>query len=279
MRSILVTVDETPSALAAQRLALGLARRTGASVRGIVGIDVSDLEGVELAPIGAMKYALDRLHRREQKAQQRRARIAEFPVSFERACAAAGVQGHCRTLESDIRVGLLRAIETCDIVVTGQDTEFHLEPLDGTSPLVEYIVAKGSRPVLVTGPEAAESGPVLVGYDGSAPAAKALQLAVQLGMFGSSVAHVLSVSSERDEAFETASRARDFLAMHGVSAEIEAEGSTGHPADVLCERAAQIRARMLVMGAFGHRGLHEMLFGSSTRRLLEAPAVPLFIYH
>ena len=55
--------------------------------------------------------------------------------------------------------------------------------------------------------------------------------------------------------------------------------STDHPADVLCARAAAVHARMLVMGAFGHRGLQEMLFGSSTRRLLQGLTVPLFIYH
>ncbi|MGE3906894.1 MAG: hypothetical protein AB7F36_13155, partial [Reyranellaceae bacterium] len=44
MRSILLTVDDTPSAATAKRIALALARRNGASIDGIAGIDVSDLE-------------------------------------------------------------------------------------------------------------------------------------------------------------------------------------------------------------------------------------------
>jgi nucleotide-binding universal stress UspA family protein len=279
MRSILVTVDDTPSAATARRIALALARQRGASVVGVVGFDTSDLEGVELAPIGAMKLAHDRMSRREQKARERRIRIAELPVSFEESCAAEGLQGRCRTLAADIRVELLRAIECCDIVVTGHDTEFHLEPIDGVSPLVEYMVAHGCRPVLVTGSAAPESGPVLVAYDGSAPAAKALQLATLLGIFGSSSAHVVSVNPDRDQATGAASRARDFLVARGIAVEVEALDSTDHPADVLCARVEAIGARLLVMGAFGHRGLREMLFGSSTRRLLEALAAPMFIYH
>jgi nucleotide-binding universal stress UspA family protein len=36
---------------------------------------------------------------------------------------------------------------------------------------------------------------------------------------------------------------------------------------------------MLVMGAFGHRGFREILFGSCTRHLFNTAPLPLFIYH
>ncbi|WP_428658947.1 universal stress protein [Reyranella sp.] len=278
MRSILLTLDETPSGATAKRIALGLARQTGAAIKGISGVDVSDLEGGELAPLGAQNYAHDRRQRRAKLALERRARAAALPASFEQSCAAAGVEANCHMLGEDIRSDVLCAMETCDLVVTGQDAEFHLEPLDEVSPLVEHIVARGCRPVLVTGPEAFEEGPVIVAYDGSLAAAKALQLAVLLGIFGTSSARVVSVSPG-DEAFQAATRARDFLLLHGITTDMEAITSTDHPADVLCARAAAVQARMLVMGAFGHRGLHEMLFGSSTRRLLRGLTVPLFIYH
>lgn len=278
MRSILLTVDDTPSSATAKRIALALAQKTGASIKGVVGIDVSDLEGVDPAPIGAMKYAEDRRRLRAKMAHERRARAAELPASFERTCAAAGVGASCHTLGGDIRGELIRAIETSDMVVTGQDTEFHLEPLDEVAPLVQYVVARGCRPVLVTGPEAPEDGPIIVAYDGSAPAAKALQIALLLGVFDSSPARVVSVHPG-DQAFAAAVRARDFLVLHGITTDIEAITSTDHPADVLRARAAASHARMMVMGAFGHRGLQEVLFGSSTKRLLRSLAVPLFIYH
>ena len=44
-------------------------------------------------------------------------------------------------------------------------------------------------------------------------------------------------------------------------------------------RAAELGARLLVMGAFGHRGFREILFGSCTRRLFKTAPLPLFIYH
>lgn len=279
MHSILVTIDDTPSCDAANRLALSLARQTGAAIRGVTGIDLSDIDRVEFAPIGGVGYAYARLQHRNEQVKQRRARIAELPGAFQRFLAAEGVEAPCHTIESDVRGELLSRVETCDLVVTGRDASFHLEPLEGMTPLVEYVIARGSRPVVATGPEAVGSGPVLVGYDGSAPAAKALQAAALLGIFGSSEAHVVSACRNRAEASAIASRAGEFLKPYGVRIDIDAIGSSDHPAEILLKRASEIDARMLVMGAFGHRGFREILFGSSTRRLFDTLPLPLFIHH
>ncbi len=279
MRSILVTVDDTPSAVAARALAVALARQCGARVRGVTALDVSDLDRVEPVPIGGVQYAYDRLQHRRKLADERRARIAELPDVFRRCLADEGMDAECSTMEADVRAGLLRMIETCDLVVTGRDAEFHLEPIDGVAPLVDHIIAKGCRPVVVTGPQWVESGPVLVAYDGSAAAAKALQMAALIGVFGSTGAHILSIAREQSAALSMAERARSFLAPHGVEAELEAVETAENPADVLLRRASDTGARLLVMGAFGHRGFREVLFGSTTRRLFDNAPVPLFIYH
>jgi nucleotide-binding universal stress UspA family protein len=279
MRSILVTVDETPSAMAARKLAVALARQCGASIRGVTALDLSDLDLVEPVPIGGVQYAHDRLQKRQRLAEARRTRIAELPDLFQRSLADEGMDAVCSTMGDDVRAGLLRMIETCDLVVTGRDVEFHLEAIDGVTPLVDHIISKGSRPVVVTGPQWVESGPVLVAYDGSAAAAKALQMAVLTGMFGATGAHILSIARESSAARAMAERAHSFLASHGVEAGFEAVETNASPADILLARASETGARLLVMGAFGHRGFREVLFGSTTRRLFENAPLPLFIYH
>lgn len=283
MHSILVTVDDTPSSLAARALAIDLARRTGASLRGLTGIELSDLDRVEAVPLGGVEYAYDRLKHREQQAVERRARVAGLPAAFQRSLSEQGLEAPCSMIEADVRGALLREIETCDLVVTGRDTEFHLEPRDGVAPLVEHLITHGGRPVVVSGPAVAGGGPVMVAYDGSVPAAKALQMAALLGLFGSSgsdgAAHVLSVHRDHSEASAIALRAGAFLKSHGVEANLDPCVAGGDPADHLMRRAAEIGARMLVMGAFGHRGFREILFGSCTRHLFDDAPLPLFIYH
>lgn len=279
MRSILVTVDDTPSAISARALAVALARQCGALVRGVTAVDVSDLEGVEAVPMGGAQFGYERYRRRQELAKERRARVAQLPELFERSLAESGMQAACTTINADIRAGLLRIVETCDLVVTGRDTEFHLEPLEGVTPLVDHIIAKGSRPVVVCGPEWNERGPVVVAYDGSAPSAKALQVATLMGVFGSADVRVLSIGREGAAAAAAVERARTFLDAYGVATEGEVIESTEHPADLLARRASELGARLLVMGAFGHRGFREILFGSTTRRLFDSVPVPLFIHH
>lgn len=279
MRSILVTVDDTPSAVAARGLAVALARQCGAQVRGVTALDVSDLEHAEPVPIGGVQYAYDRLQHRKKLADERRARITELPDEFRRSLADEGMDAHCSLMEANVRDGLLRMIETCDLVVTGRDAEFHLEPVEGLTPLVHHVVAKGCRPVVVTGPEWVEKGPVLVAYDGSPPAAKALQVAALMRIFGPSRARILSIGREQSAAQSVAERAGSFLAMHGVETDLEAVATSESPAEILLRRASETGARLLVMGAFGHRGVREILFGSTTRHLFDNAPVPLFIYH
>lgn len=279
MPSILVTVDDTPSAVAARKLAVTLARQCGARIKGVTALDLADLDRVEPFPTGSAQHAYDRLKHREKLAAERRAQIAGLPTLFRRSMADAGIETDCLTLEGDVRKQLLAMIETCDLVVTGRDTEFHLEPIEGMTSLVEHIIAKGCRPVVVTGPELPASGPVLVAYDGSAPAAKALQMAAVMGVFTAAKAHLLSIAQDRSTATIVAERARTFLEGHGIVAEIETIGSTDHPARILVKRASEIDARLLVMGAFGHRGFREILFGSTTRHLFDQNPRPLFIYH
>lgn len=284
MRSILVTVDDTPSSLAARALAAALARQAGASLRGATGIELSDLDKVEAVPLGGVQYAYDRLKHRERQAAERRARVAGLQTAFQRSLAEQGLEAPCSMIEADVRGALLREIQTCDLVVTGRDTEFHLEPGDGVAPMVEHLIARGGRPVVVSGPAAAGTGPVMVAYDGSAPSAKALQMATLLGLFGPAgsapgAVHVLSIHRDRAEASGVAARSGAFLASHGIEATLESRAAAGDPADLLMRRAGEIGARMLVMGAFGHRGFREILFGSCTRRLFNTAPLPLFIYH
>ncbi|UYN94477.1 MAG: universal stress protein [Enhydrobacter sp.] len=277
MRSILITLDKTPSCATAQALAIGLARRNGAMLKGVIATDISDLEAMEPAPIGGMERAYERMVLRRRRADERRQMAAQLPDAFENACAAEGQNCSVTRLGSAVEVGLLRLIETVDLVVTGRDAQFHFEASDGAAPLLDVIIARGARPVLVTGEGSIDGGPVLVAYDGSASAARSLQLAVLLGMFAGRAVQVVSIRRHAASARKTAMRAAAFLESHGIGAAIEPRELSAEPAELLMKHADKVRASLLIMGAFGNRGLREMLFGSCTRRMYDACSTPLFI--
>ena len=70
------------------------------------------------------------------------------------------------------------------------------------------------------------------------------------------------------------------LARHGVKAEIERTVSAGIPAgDVLLSRAADLGADLLVIGAYGHSRVRELLLGGVTRSILQSMTLPVLMSH
>jgi nucleotide-binding universal stress UspA family protein len=71
-----------------------------------------------------------------------------------------------------------------------------------------------------------------------------------------------------------------YLARHGVKVEAAREYSS--PIDVgnlLLSRTADLSADLLVMGAYGHSRLKEIMVGGVTRTILEQMTLPVLMSH
>ena len=70
------------------------------------------------------------------------------------------------------------------------------------------------------------------------------------------------------------------LARHGVKTEIERTISAGLPVgEALLSRAADLAADLIVMGAYGHSRVRELLLGGATRSVLRSMTVPVLMSH
>jgi nucleotide-binding universal stress UspA family protein len=70
------------------------------------------------------------------------------------------------------------------------------------------------------------------------------------------------------------------LARHGVKAQVERTVSADLPVgEVLLSRLADLGADLLVMGAYGHSRMRELLLGGATRSLLQSMTVPVLMSH
>lgn len=277
IRSLLVALDDTPGALAARGLAIALARRCGTALTAAAVLDrphaADEHEAVPLGA-GAFKQRRDAARLRRAEAEADRA-LAEF------AAAADGLGFEALRLEQAPEEALLRAEAAHDLVVLGRDSTLGQEETeDGVAPAIEVLLRDGARPLLVVPPGAPAdlAGPVLVGYDGSRPAMRALQLFALLGLCEEGTARVVSLAEEAAEAGRLAEEAARFLRRHGFSAE-PCGFAEDAPAERLLADAAALPARLMVLGAFGHAGrLRSLLLGSTTRRLLQDSPCALFLY-
>ena len=70
------------------------------------------------------------------------------------------------------------------------------------------------------------------------------------------------------------------LARRGSKAEVRNVDSMGRtPAQAILDEAVSLNADLIVMGAYAHSRLREMVFGGATRDLLRSATIPLLLAH
>ena len=184
------------------------------------------------------------------------ARLDEFTTTAQRS-GVASVE--TRMLEDDARFALLLESRYADLVVVSREAEPITVPGMPVQAraLPEYISLHGARPVLVVPPgwhEQALYGTVVVGWDGSMQALRAISAALPLLQVADAVKLVLinpeAIADMHGE--EPSADMALHLARHGVKVEVVLEQARGAAGDALMSVARRHGAGLLVAGAFGH---------------------------
>ncbi len=146
---------------------------------------------------------------------------------------------------------------------------------DPLSLAFEYVLMDARLPVVMAGTADPGTGPVVIAWDGSNGAARAVRFHLPLiQAFGD----VVIAQSQKDLGKDQPRSAADpaaleaWLKEHGITsrrADIEGEVASG-----LLSLARGCDASMIVAGAYGHSRMGERLFGGTTRRLLDAGTSP-----
>jgi len=120
---------------------------------------------------------------------------------------------------------------------------------------------------------------VLIAWNGSREAARAVADALPLLQKQDSVM-VLTIAEEDASQDLPNLHIGDYLARHDVKAEIIQEDSLlADPREWLTTRSAELRADLLVMGAYGHSRFSELILGGMTQRLLTTLPFPVLMSH
>ncbi|UYV14284.1 universal stress protein [Porphyrobacter sp. ULC335] len=271
MKSILLHIDHDQAMQARLQVALDIARATNGHITCLQAVSYEvfapgDFYGSAIA--AAMPVI-------KENADNLRAKI-------EKELEHEGVPFDWRFVYGIAPHRLLEASPLADIVLVG--------PVEagsdgqGPSALVGDLVLKSPVPVLVV-PKDVRSfdigAPILVAWNGSSEAAHALRAAVPLLACACKVT-LASIAESSDKArfdFPSSEGAR-YLSRHGIECEIvEIPRGEASIADTLFS-AAQVRdCGLMVMGAYGHSRLAELLLGGVTRRMLSDPQMPILLAH
>lgn len=276
LRSILLALDDTPASLAAKRLALALAAQAHASVTGVVVVDPEIVAPPEATPLGANAY---KEHKDATLLQRAKGAASELARTFAYDAHEANVPSDSSVVTGDILASLTSASDVHDMIVAGVDTTFSDGASGKVSAVVERLLHKNPRPVIVCSREPQPGTRTLVAYDGSVPAMRAIQMFCCLGIRRDRDTLVVTIQDTEAGAAALSARGVEFMRDHGFSVSALPLTSKENPAAVLIEAAKTHNAEMIVAGAYGHRGWREWLLGSTTTHLLEESPFPVFIHH
>jgi nucleotide-binding universal stress UspA family protein len=273
---ILLLLGDTPSSLVARRHALWLARETNAALTGFAGVDAASLQVAMPGRIGSSAYSAELNNELQQEAGQLRQSLHD---AFERECRDHGVTFEWLSYDGDVASALLLAAETRDLIVTGHDTASCGDSSDSVPEALSKLLSSAPRPVIICPDETVPNGEVLIAYDGSPVAMRTLQIFTLLGMAKGVHLHVTSIEQNQELATRRTSAAAIYLRSHGYEVETSAIASAVEPSEVLRIEVTNRKVGMLVIGAYGYRGLRSFLFGSTSQNLIENPPCMLFAYH
>jgi nucleotide-binding universal stress UspA family protein len=189
-----------------------------------------------------------------------------------------------RLVTDDAYGGLVLQSRYADLVVMGQADR--ADPATGAlqQDLPEYVILNGCGPVLVV-PFAGHFGAigktVAVAWDGSLQAARAVAHALPMlvGAERVVVCMVDPVIGADDHGEEPGADIALRLARHGVKVDVEASESDGDVGEALLAKADQVGADLLVMGAYGHTRMREIMLGGATRTVLQSATLPVLLSH
>ena len=175
---------------------------------------------------------------------------------------------------------ILVEAQSQDVILLGSLTPPQAAAPGGPAKtLIENVLRHSPRPVVVV-PETAQDGQgILVAYDGSLQASRALQALVASGLMTLGNITVLNVGGEFQDTSNTPTkRALDYLAAHGVEAELHqvVDRAAEH---AIVDEAAHRNVELIVMGAYGQSKLAEFFVGSTTSKVIDQSNVPIFLFH
>lgn len=144
---------------------------------------------------------------------------------------------------------------------------------------IEAAIVDTGRPVLIV-PEKWQAGAIrnaVIAWNGSREAARAVRAALPLLTETSDLA--VFAAAEKDRALGDAAEALRYLAWHGRSGHAVRPGSVTHVGEALVAAAAHERADLIVMGAYTHSRMRQLVFGGATSHLIEHANVPVLMMH
>ncbi len=146
---------------------------------------------------------------------------------------------------------------------------------------LEAAMFNGKAPVLIENSGDMAPKRIVVAWNQSAEALTAIRAALPLLQKADTVnIAIIDPPQHGPDRSDPGGALSQMLSRHGVRPEISVLAKTmPRVSDVLRRHAQDVKADLIVMGAYGHSRFREAILGGATRSMLEAVDTPVFMAH
>lgn len=276
-KNILLHLDHSSGCRNRLETAFEIARRYGATITGLFVVPNYVVPSYVEAQI-----SVDLITDVTEKAI---ARATQTLADYQRLADEANATMEAHVLEGQVIPILREHSKYADLLLLGQDQP---DDPDNTSyGLADALLFEGACACMVvphSGKVEAPGKRVLVTWNASRESAHALREAMP---FLSGAESVVVLSTEPDGIDTDIARGHPhaqelarFLESHGIDSVSSGISDTDmSPSEAITGQAADMNADLIVMGAYGHARLREIILGGVTRDLLKQAPVTLLLAH
>jgi nucleotide-binding universal stress UspA family protein len=162
-----------------------------------------------------------------------------------------------------------------ELVVLGQKGEGHEITGEWLGSVVERVIRKSIKPCLIVPLEIKPIRSILMAYDGSSHANHALYTALELVTALKANLSILTVHRDSNGGKNVLKEAIEVAGKQNITANaIEAKG---HADEKILETASDQNMDLIVMGAYGHNRLRELILGSVTSQVIRKSPIPVLL--
>lgn len=218
-----------------------------------------------------------------EEVKDTRKRLTDRREALEALLQSEGTSGDVQialSSQSDVRSVVARRALVCDVAIASRSLR---EAEDGLFRSSIYgVLFDTPIPLMLNATPMVQPKRIFAAWDTELPASRALHAALPFLLKADEVI-IGSFDPDTTEMADGENPGSDlakWLSHHGCTVTINQYPSGGEVIGAAIQRrATEVGADLVVMGAYGKSRLRELVFGGSTRSMIEQTGVPVFMAH
>ncbi len=281
IKSILVPMDNSDTSITALNLSIEIAKSTKARIKGLYVEDIYRLTQEMLPHLGTSHTASVSVLRELENTNVEAECIKEgnrVEQIFEEERGKSHFEGNFARARGLTVESIADTAKSTDLIVMGKrGREFEESKSNEPGPITENIIRKTVKPVIVVPANARLNTKILIAYDSSETAQRAISIGAMFATFIPSEVNVITVSENPETAEKSLLEAREFLSSYELKTSFKQKTGSHEHCNAILKEAESIQAGLIVLGACSSYKILEKIFGSTTRMVLTKSTCPVMI--